>query len=903
MFSMMIRHRTRCIATLAFLLASSATQCAVAGQEMRHLSPSPATPSPSAAGEVAALTIAPGGTGVGEVLDTSEHDEPMNAVFLAIQNDEQLSGTPWSKAISGETIGAADVPGLCGGHNGPLFPEPVFATSTIPNSVAIGDLDGDSRPDLAVSSSYSDKIGVLRNLGNGRFADRVDFDAGGSTISVVISDLDGDGRPDLAAANWSYISDRITVLRNTSGSGNMSFAAPVQYATGLRPQSVAIGDLDGDGRPDLAVANSGSDTVSVLRNISGGGTIGFGNQVNFATGRTPTSVAIGDLDGDARPDLALSNWNSNSISVMRNTSEGGNLAFASRVDHATSSNPASVVMGDLDGDARPELVFANYLTNIVSVLRNLGNAAFDAPMHFATGTNPRSIVIRDLDDDGRRDLAVVNSHFSSGSGGGTISILRNMSAAGSVALADRVDFASAPDPFSCAIDDLDGDTRPDLAVVTISSSSAGGNTVSVLRNLGNGAFAARADYATDTAPSSLAIGDVDGDARPDLAVANYYSDTVSVRRNLGNGTFAARVEYATGTAPTSVAIGDLDNDGRPDLAVANLEGGTVSVLRNTSGSGNLSFANRVDYAAGTDPNSVTIGDLNGDGRPDLAISNISSDTVSVLRNTSGGGNLSFGNRTMYGTGFGPSSVAMGDLDGDGRPDLAVTNNNGNTVSVLRNTSEGGNLALAQRVDYAIGLGPRSIAIGDLNADGRPDLAVANTDTGYVGVLQNLGNGTFGASVFYATGSLVYSVVIGDLDADGYPDLAAANNYVNTLSVLRNLGNGTFATRVNFATGIQPVAVAVGDLNSDGHPDLAVANIESRTVSVLLNQSVSPTPCPGDSDGNCSVTFIDITTVLANFGNDYGPPPATGPGDADLSGAVTFLDITTVLANFGAACGS
>jgi hypothetical protein len=148
------------------------------------------------------------------------------------------------------------------------------------------------------------------------------------------------------------------------------------------------------------------------------------------------------------------------------------------------------------------------------------------------------------------------------------------------------------------------------------------------------------------------------------------------------------------------------------------------------------------------------------------------------------------------------------------------------------------------------------------------------------------------------------VAIGDLDGDGLLDLAVANSSNDSVSILRNLGSGTFAPRRDYAAGSSPQSVAIGELTSDGRPDLAVANFYGNRVSILKNQ-LTPTiatSCPGDADGNCSVTFIDVTTVLANFGNIYGVPPATGPGDADRSGVVSFIDITSVLANFGSACG-
>jgi hypothetical protein len=174
----------------------------------------------------------------------------------------------------------------------------------------------------------------------------------------------------------------------------------------------------------------------------------------------------------------------------------------------------------------------------------------------------------------------------------------------------------------------------------------------------------------------VAIGDVSGDGKPDLAVANFFANTVSVLLGTGAGRLGLKTDFTTGDNPISVAIGDVNGDGRPDLAVANATSNTVSVLL---GDGAGGFHGRTDFSTGVNPQEVVIGDVNGDGRPDLAMANIGSNTVSVLLGNGAGG---FGAKTDFATGTNPVSVAIGDMNGDGRPDLAVTNSSSNAVSVL-----------------------------------------------------------------------------------------------------------------------------------------------------------------------------------------------------------------------------
>jgi len=850
-----------------------------------------------------------------------------------------------------------------------------FTTGTNPRSVAIGDLDGDGKPDLAVANQGSASVSVYRNTSTsgsivaGSFAARVDFTTGTSPSSVAIGDLDGDGKPDLAVANTGV--SRVSVFRNTSSSGSIvagSFAARVDFTTGTSPISLAIGDLDGDGKPDLAVANQLAHTVSVFRNTSTSGSIvagSFAAKVDFTTGNNPQEVVIGDLDGDGKPDLAVANNNSSTVSVLRNTSTSGSIvagSFAATIDFTTGTNPRSVAIGDLDGDGKPDLAVANFNSNSISVFHNTSTSgsivagSFAAKVDFTTGAGPR-VSLGDLDGDGKPDLAVANQNSNN------VSVFRNTSTIGSIvagSFAAKVDFTTGSAPLPVAIGDLDGDGKPDLAVANFSSTS-----ISVLRNnpvfppkitsftptsgavgaivtitgtgfnttpannivffgatratvtaatatsltvtvptgatfgaitvLNTGTslaaystqffnptfspnkgsittadFSAKVDFTTGANPFSVAIGDLDGDGKPDLAVVNQSSNSISVYRNTSNsgsivaGSFAAKVDFIIGTLPTSVAIGDLDGDGKPDLAVANRESNTISVFRNTSTSGSIvagSFAAKVDFTTGTNtqPILVAIGDLDGDGKPDLAVANQNSASVSLFRNTSTSGSIvagSFAAKVDFTTGTTPRSIAIGDLDGDGKPDLAVANNGSASVSVFRNTSTTGSMiagSFAAKIDFITGTLPSSVAIGDLDGDGKPDMAVANTASNTVSVLRNTSTsgsvvaGSFADKVDFTTGSGSISVALGDLDGDGKPDLAVANLGSPTVSVLRNTSTigsivaGSFAAKVDFTTGTNPRSVAIGDLDGDGKPDLAVANFNSTTVSLLRNADVVVLP--------------------------------------------------------------
>lgn len=381
-----------------------------------------------------------------------------------------------------------------------------------------------------------------------------------------------------------------------------------------------------------------------------------------------------------------------------------------------------------------------------------------------------------------------------------------------------------------------------------------------------------ATFTTAALPASVAIGDVDGDGKPDLIVVNTGANTVSVFLGSGTGTFGPKTDFPTGATPHAVAVADLNGDGNLDLVVANTGADTVSILL---GTGTGTFAAATDFATGAAPFFIAIGDLNGDGIPDLVVVNVNADTVSVLL---GLGDGTFGPKTDFATGAGAREVAIGDLNGDGVPDLVVANVGGSTVSVFLGTGDG---HFSARRDFPTGAGARSVAIGDVNGDGILDVVVANVTANTVSVLLGTGTGALESKTDFATGAGPRAVLIGDVDQDGTPDLVVANFGDNTVSVLHGLGSGSFATKMDFSTGAGPFSLALGDINGDGKPDIVAGNVSANSVSVFLNSTPS---------------VLTVTPSTVNFGN------VTVGGSADRSFTVTNSGAGT-LTGSGTASGA
>ena len=335
-------------------------------------------------------------------------------------------------------------------------------------------------------------------------------------------------------------------------------------------------------------------------------------------------------------------------------------------------------------------------------------------------------------------------------------------------------------------------------------------------------------------PVHAAAGDLNADGLDDLIVPNFSTSDISVLLATPGGGFEPAVSYRTEDGPFAAAIGDLNGDGRPDLAVAALNEG-VSVLL---AKGDGAFEPAVDYldhSVSNAPVSVAIGDLNGDGRADLAVSETFLDCVWLLH---GDGSGAFEPAGCLAVGHRPERLAVGDLNGDGRADLAVATEA--AVEVLLASPGGG---FDARSAYPAGNYPFDVAIGDLNSDGRPDLAVANFEAaiddnrGYMSVLLAKEHGGYQSPTDYQVGSRAEGVAISDLNLDGRLDVVVANyasGAAGGLSILLGAPGGGLSPETRYAAGSWSRAVAVGDFNGDGWPDLAAPNDTPNTVSVIYN---------------------------------------------------------------------
>lgn len=734
-----------------------------------------------------------------------------------------------------------------------------YSSAGYASSLSAGDIDADGDADLAATNSSLNSVSIFLNNGNGIFTSGSNFTTGTGPGSITASDLNADGKADLVVGN--LYSNSISVLMSLGGG---SFATKVDYTTGTnsQPRDIAAGDLNADGKPDLAVADFVNGKVGVFIN-AGNGTLG--TRTDHSTGPQPTSVVIFDLNGANGPDLAVANSNGSGVgnaSTVTTLLNNGNGTFANKADRATAGSVA-LSAADFDGDGSHDLGVLSSFYRSLTMMLNDGSGALQLAPEYSVGPRPRAVASADFDSDGDNDLATAN-YGTSGTAGLSV-ILNN----GNGTLQAKTDYVTSDNPSAVCAVDFHNDGKVDLAVADYGSAR-----ISIFRGNGNGTFQSKTDYYIGYNPNSMVAADLNGDGFADIATGSP-SGYVSVMVNNGNGTFMSPVDYATGGGTWSVSAADFNGDGEIDLAAVNYFDDTVSILLN-NGSGSGLFASKVDYLTGSDPTYVAAADLNSDGRADLAITNEGASTVSVLLNTGSG---IFAAKTDYATGRHPTAVSIADLDGDEKGDLVIASPDSSSVSVLLRNGFG---TFADKVSFSANQRASALVAIDLNGDRSIDLAVVNgktsvATTNTIAVLINTTPNSepgFNVTTFdvYETPS---TAVTADFDGDGWADIASAPYSSGaTLSVLLNNGNGTFATHVDYATIFNGgnMRITAADFDGDTVPDIALwgdAGPTNHVISVFLN----------NGDGTFGSEIFGVSTSLQ--ANDFVAADLDNDGYADL----------------------
>jgi hypothetical protein len=766
-----------------------------------------------------------------------------------------------------------------------------------PARMVSADFNRDGKADVVVLNSNG-VLSLLPGSGNGAFgapkiiATLPPFS--GTAPLLRAADFNSDGNPDLVILQTPGNTVRIYL-----GHGDGTFAAPVAIADGLSTAGdMATGDFNGDGKPDIAVTDSTS--IAVLLGNSAGT---FAKPIVTVTNLTASgslALALGDINGDSHLDATLTDQNGD-MQVMLGNGSGTFNRKAVFSFNPSAAPPNVIAIGDFNGDGKPDLVagvgasLPDFFFAKACLLFGYGDGTFDlnsppcydAPVP-APGPDP-------VIDTGFAEMLVTDLNGKAGLvfPGEPVILLNN---AGSGVLS-QANYAAGGGPVT--LGDFNGDGRQDIAV-----SNAGG--VQVLLNAGSGVLRAPLSLSRVGDPfnetAMMNTTDFNGDGFADLALAEFFDEHSHLLPSVAVSLGAARNQFNTtakvdlpfsvdGAFPSNVtppAIGDFNHDGYLDIAygatfVSDIPDASPSFAQILFGDGKGHFPTQ-GPALTLNTNFLAAGYFNGDGYADLA--SLDSSTFEILI---GKGDGTFVAPVTYPVGTNPVFVLQRDLNHDGKRDIVVVNRDSNDISVLLGN---GNGTFQPQRRFAAGTAPLAAVTGDFNRDGKVDIAVAGSSG--VSILMGNGDGTFQLAKTYSATGPMTGIVQASVRQDGIECLIGIDSASQRFTLLPGVGNGTFGAPVFFPVHRIPTAILAGDFNHDGATDIVL--LDNEDVAVYYNQGgdhVSVASSSAAPKAGQSVTFT--AHVTAGFG-ELGAPTGkvTFKNGANFLGTVALQSATAHL---------
>lgn len=704
-----------------------------------------------------------------------------------------------------------------------------------PNYVEAADFNSDGKADVVIGDSSVGISSVVYGLGDGRLWPAIHyFSTTGSYRNLALADVNGDDKPDILSVTSS--DTLLTMLGNGVGFDVATAFTTILDIGGDDPFDLVIAELTGDSNLDVATANTTSNDVVIM---AGDGAGGFTAATRLAVsvgsdGVAPRSIAVGDVTGDGRVDIVTANANSDDVTLFAGLGSGQYSAgqiFTTRVG-AGGELPVDIVITDVTNDGIADvLVGCSTSDDVVVLAASAGSLA--APQRFTTlagagGDNPVRIFVADVTQDGIKDILTANSSTSD------VSVLRGLGPGVAFGPPTILSTLLPDGPTSTGTRDVRaGDVNGDnvIDIVTVNS---GSRDATVFLGQGGGDFSAPRAFRSQTdfdpgGPTMLVLGDINDDSDLDIITAN--SSGITAVAGLGDGRFAGS-QIHSGFNSRTAAAGDLNGDGLLDYVLPISQ--SVGVRLQTP---NGEFTNASAFTSST-PISVDIGEFTGDASLDVAA--ITTNTTIFLTND-GSGNFTAGPAGSAGSGL--QQCVLGDVTGDNELDIVMPASSSNGVFIGTGTGTG---SFSSPVSVSTsagssGLAPVAAVVHDLNGDGLNDIVTANRSTNDLSVLLGEGSGTFAApqivpTVFGADPATVESVAVGDFNNDGKPDLTAVNSDRNTVSLMLGFGDGLFAAPQSYPVAGLPFSISVADFDGDGIDDVVVVSATDGTVTTLTGFS-------------------------------------------------------------------
>jgi hypothetical protein len=792
-----------------------------------------------------------------------------------------------------------------------------FSTGASPMHLATADLDGNGYPEIIVGHSSGSTVYIFRHngtsFGTGMYTLFTMTSATGPMF-VNTTDMDGDGKTDLLVSN--YNSSSLYAFRNNFSGGTFtasSFNSAVSLSAPSGPSFTSFADMDGDNKLDIVlVTNTGA--LSLFRNTSTSGSLSFNARYDASTGNSSFGMMeTPDLDNDGKPDVVASNPGNASVFAWENTipsfatdviaygpyctGTGINVPFTAPTGAFGIGNIFTAQLSDSAGSfGTPVNIGSLVRSNSGTIVATLPSSAVSSQSYrirvissspAAVATDNGSAIyitacpvissISPVAAARGATLTISGSNFSATPASNSVwfgSVRGTVTSAAGNQLLVTVPAGAIPGPVTVRVDNFTSASQQ-MFIPTFSG------TTSVTSS----SLATRADIVTSVSGVRNALAaDYNNDGKPDLNASVSNANTLQVYTNqstpgtLNATSFSTGTGLTTGAQPWGQVSADFDSDGLLDIATVNSTANTISLYRNTSAAG-ISFAGKVDFAlpSSATPYGIAAGDIDGDGLVDIAVADLGTNSISVFRNVSSTGNINFSSRTEFTTATQPASILIAEIDGDGKPDICVTNFGSNNVSVFRNSATSGvigSTSFAGRQDFSTGTAPFYMTCGDIDGDGKIDLITPNFSSGSVSVLRNTstaGTVNFASKADFTTGSNPSSATVGDIDGDSKLDLVVTNQGgTGSISVLENTstsGTVSFATKVDFTTQTSPMMPTVCDFDGDGRNDITVANNGANSISVFRNSSLAPQPTTQAS--NLSISGITATSMHLTWTNGNG----------------------------------